>query len=165
MAYYNYGQIPQVYQQIPAQQAQPIQQQPVIQMPQMPTISQYAQPSIIWVSSEKEAQMYPVAPNNAVTLWNTNEPTVYLKQADASGRPTIKTYDLVERTEVAAKKETTTSGGFATKDDLAAVVSAIQSVNGSIAAMKTDIDTVKNDLYGVVGKKKTTKKQEVDDDA
>ena len=46
-----------------------------------------------------EAANYPVAPNNAVTLWDSNSPVVYLKQADASGKPSMKTYDLVERTQ------------------------------------------------------------------
>lgn len=56
-------------------------------------------PSIVWVQSEMEAANYPVAPNNAVTLWDSNSPVVYLKQADASGKPSMKTYDLVERTQ------------------------------------------------------------------
>lgn len=60
---------------------------------------QQAAPSIVWVQSEMEAANYPVAPNNAVTLWDSNSPVVYLKQADASGKPSMKTYDLVERTQ------------------------------------------------------------------
>lgn len=54
-------------------------------------------PSIVWVQSEQEAINYLVAPNSAVTLWDSNSPVVYLKQADASGKPSMKTYDLVER--------------------------------------------------------------------
>ena len=54
-------------------------------------------PSIVWVQSEQEALNYLVAPNSAVTLWDSNSPVVYLKQADASGKPSMKTYDLVER--------------------------------------------------------------------
>ena len=38
-----------------------------------------------------------MAPNSAVTLWDSNAPVVYLKQADASGKPSMKIYDLVER--------------------------------------------------------------------
>ena len=54
-------------------------------------------PSIVWVQSEQEAMNYLVAPNSAVTLWDSNSPVVYLKQADASGKPSMKIYDLVER--------------------------------------------------------------------
>lgn len=61
--------------------------------------AQQQSPSIVWVQSEMEAASYPVAPNNAVTLWDSNTPVVYLKQADASGKPSMKVYDLVERTQ------------------------------------------------------------------
>lgn len=69
--------------------------QPMMQQPQQAPAS----PSIVWVQSEMEAANYLVAPNSAVTLWDSNSPVVYLKQADASGKPTMKTYDLVERTQ------------------------------------------------------------------
>lgn len=55
------------------------------------------QPGIIWVPSEQSANEYLVAPNNAVALWDSNNPVIYLKQADASGKPSMKVYDLVER--------------------------------------------------------------------
>ena len=57
-----------------------------------------AQGGVQWVSGEQEARGYLIAPNSAVALWDSNAPTVYLKQADASGRPSLKIYDLVERT-------------------------------------------------------------------
>ena len=66
--------------------------QPMQQPQQAP-----ASPSIVWVQSEMEAANYLVAPNSAVTLWDSNSPVVYLKQADASGKPSMKIYDLVER--------------------------------------------------------------------
>lgn len=58
---------------------------------------QQSSPSIVWVQNEMEAANYLVAPNSAVTLWDSNSPVVYLKQADASGKPSMKIYDLVER--------------------------------------------------------------------
>lgn len=64
-------------------------------MQQVP--QQQAAPSIVWVQNEMEAANYLVAPNSAVTLWDSNAPVVYLKQADASGKPSMKIYDLVER--------------------------------------------------------------------
>ena len=142
----------QMYQQPVMQQQQPIQQ------PQMQTSN-----SIIWVSGEKEAAMYPIAPNNAVTLWSQSEPVVYLKQADASGKPTMKTYDLVERSEGA---QTGASGAgaktpdYATKDELAALVTAVRGIDGVVASVRSDMETMKGDLYGIAGKKKTSKKTE-----
>lgn len=93
-----FGQQPYVYQQ-------PIYSQPISQPMQEPMMRPQYQPqyqpqqnqSIIWVPSEKAANDYIVAPNNAVTLWDMNAPVVYVKKADASGKPDMKTYDLVER--------------------------------------------------------------------
>lgn len=77
--------------------------QPAI--PQAPAPAATAQTSnaqqagILWVSSEAEARNYPVAPNYAVALWDSSRPAVYIKQADASGKPVLKAYDLTERSE------------------------------------------------------------------
>lgn len=53
--------------------------------------------SIVWVQNEQEAFNYLVAPNSAVALWDIDNPVIYLKQADAAGKPSMKIYDLVER--------------------------------------------------------------------
>lgn len=81
---------PGSYQQTPP----PVQQ--TTQQYQTPLTNQNG---IIWVPNEQAANDYLVAPNSAVTLWNSNAPVVYLKQADASGKPSMKVYDLVERTQ------------------------------------------------------------------
>ena len=82
---------------MPDQLAQLRQNQYQPNMQQVP--QQQAAPSIVWVQNEMEAANYLVAPNSAVTLWDSNSPVVYLKQADASGKPSMKIYDLVERTQ------------------------------------------------------------------
>ena len=121
------------------------------------------QTSIIWVSGEKEAQMYPVAPNNAVTLWSQSEPVVYLKQADATGKPSLKVYDLVERAESANTGVSSVDGKsttYATKDELSAVVGAVKGFDDAIGSIKSEIDAMKGDLYGIAGKKKKVKEDE-----
>ena len=67
--------------------------------PNMQQVPQQQAPSILWVQNEMEEANYLVAPNSAVTLWDSNAPVVYLKQADASGKPSMKIYDLVERSQ------------------------------------------------------------------
>lgn len=86
--------VPDQLAQLRQNQFQPIQQPQQFQPQQNPPA-----PSIVWVQSEQEALNYLVAPNSAVTLWDSNAPVVYLKQADASGKPSMKIYDLVERTQ------------------------------------------------------------------
>lgn len=79
-----------------AQLRQPYQQ-PAPQAMQQPVPQPQAQPGIVWVPNETAAREYLVAPNSAVAMWDSSAPVVYLKQADASGKPTLKVYDLVER--------------------------------------------------------------------
>ena len=112
-----FGQQPYVYQQPIYNQpigqpiSQPTQYQPAPQMPAyQPQPQQPQNQSIIWVPNEQAANDFIVAPNNAVTLWDMNAPVVYVKKADASGKPSMTTYDLVERaqaviTHTAARKD------------------------------------------------------------
>ena len=128
----------------------------------------YAPPTgIIWVSGESEASMYPIAPNNAIALWEKSGKTVYLKSADATGKPTLRIYDLSERTKMPVDDVSLTDGKlptYATKDELSAVLTAINECEGIISSLRSDIDTIKGDMYGIAGKKKAKKPAEVDED-
>lgn len=143
---------------------------PVQQM--MQNAQQTAQPqmqspsSIIWVKNQQEAAMYPIAPNNAVALWDQSAASVYLKQADASGKPTMKIYDLVERAETATdgtNENESKPSTYATKDDLGAVLGVVNGFDEVIGALKSDIETMKSDIYGIAGKKKMSKKVKDED--
>lgn len=103
--------------------------------------------------------MYPVAPNSAVTLWNQMEPVVYLKQSDATGKPTLKVYDLVERSaEKPAVQGETKAEEYATKAELSAMAGVVRNFDELLGSLRSDIDTMKSDMYGIAGKKKTSKK-------
>ena len=175
MAAYNYygqgygnpygmnGFYPQGYQPVMPQQPQMMQNPQQMNQPMQSYSPVINQSGIIWVSGAQEAQMYPIAPNNAVALWEKSGKVIYLKQADATGKPTITIYDLVERTEAA--QESHESGNsklpdYATKDELSTIVGAVKGLAGEVEQMK-------GDLYGVAGRKKSVKKVEVteDDDA
>ena len=138
-------------------------QQPAPQPAPMTPAQTAPQNSIIWVASDKEAAMYPIAPNAAVTLWSQSEPVVYLKQADASGKPILKTYDLVERTDD-APRQAERSEEYATKTDLSAVVGVMNNYKDAISTLRSDIETIKADMYGIAGKKKAQKKTEEADE-
>ena len=111
--------------------------------------------------------MFPCGPNSAVALWQKDGKTIYLKQADATGRPTLTVYDLVERS------ETPQDGGnsgdnklpaYATKDELGVVVGAVKDYSEALSNIKNEIETMKGDLYGVAGRKRVVKKQEAEDE-
>lgn len=145
---YNYqpSYMPQAY-QAPVPQAQP---QPV----QMPSPSPSTSTGINWVNGEREAMLYPVAPNTAIALWDSTAPCIYLKQADASGKPTVKAYDLVERVQEKTQENVVQEHAeYATKQEFGSVASAIEGI-------RHDIDSIKSDLYGLAGKNKTKKESE-----
>lgn len=130
--YYSGYQQPQFYQPpMPDQLAQlrGAQYQPQ-QFAQQPP-QQAGGQSMVWVSGEQEAMGYLVAPNSAVALWDSNAPTIYLKQADASGKPSIKVYDLVERnaptTAPAAPQAAPVE--YATKQDLEALAARVEALS------------------------------------
>lgn len=78
---------------------QPLPPQTPAQVAQQPVSGPSQNNGIIWVSGKGEADGYLVAPNSAVALWDANNPVIYLRQADSTGKPSTKVYDLVERTD------------------------------------------------------------------
>lgn len=82
------------------QMPQPVQPQPI--QTNMGPLNPTGVPQnsgIIWVSGKGEADGYPVVPNSAVALWDANNPVIYLRKADSTGKPSTVVYDLVERTD------------------------------------------------------------------
>lgn len=53
---------------------------------------------IIFVENAEEARAYAVAPLASVILMDRHASTFYIKSADASGMPTLRTFDFRERT-------------------------------------------------------------------
>lgn len=94
------------------------------------------QNGIIWVPNEQAANDYLVAPNSAVTLWNSNAPVVYLKQADASGKPSMKVYDLVERTQRSVQAPTVEYAPLSRLEALEARLNELTAVKESSKSAK-----------------------------
>src|SRR5699024_1471975 len=116
-----------------AQFRQPYQpfQQPAQQvMPQMqpPQQQQMVGQSIIWVQNAQEAYNYLVAPNSAAALWDSNSPVVYLNQADASGKPTMNIYDLVERTTQRPQAAPQPAAEYVTRQEFAVLQARIDAL-------------------------------------
>lgn len=168
--YYNYNNPYQNYYQ---PMYQPVQQQPVMaqQAQQTVPVQSYSpainQSGIIWVSGPMEAQSYPIAPNNAVALWEKSGKVIYLKSADATGKPTMTIYDLVERDQSASDGGGEQNTEYATKSDLSAVVGVVKGFDELLSGIKSDVDAMKGDLWGIAGQKKKSaskKAVEVADD-
>ena len=102
------------------------QMQAIPPMPQNPL----PQSGVQWVSGEQEARSWMVAPNAAVALWDSTAPTVYLKQADASGKPTLKVYDLVERLARAPDTQKAPAAEYGTRKEFDALAALVSEMKG-----------------------------------
>lgn len=102
------------------------QMQAIPPMPQNPL----PQSGVQWVTGEQEARSWMVAPNAAVALWDSTAPTVYLKQADASGKPTLKVYDLVERLASAPDTQKAPAAEYVTRKEFDALAALVSEMKG-----------------------------------
>lgn len=131
MAYTPYGwQNPYYAQPMPDNLAQLRQQQMPPMMAPQPPQNSVAQSGVQWVSGEQEARNWMIAPNAAVALWDSSAPTVYLKKADASGKPSLTIYDLVERTETPRTATQEKGVEFVTRKEFDALAALVSELKG-----------------------------------
>ena len=124
----NIGQFNQQYQQPMHQQMQPVQ------TAQQPTND------FLWVLNENEATSYPVAPNNTVTLWDKNLPTIYIKSVNAQGVPSMRVLDFVERT---ATNPTPPVGTAFNSPNNFVTIDSFNALKGDVEALRGKLDELK----------------------
>lgn len=141
MAYYAPFYRPTYYdpvQQNPMGQFNQQFQQPMAQPMQNAQIPMQGQPTndFLWVLNENEATSYPVAPNNTVTLWDKNLPTIYIKSVNAQGVPSMRILDFTERSAAATKTPSVTSfnstNNFVTLDSFNALKGDVEALRGKL---------------------------------
>ncbi len=107
-------------------------QQMQMQTPPSPMPMQTQGNDMLWVLGQTEAESYPVAPNNTVTLWDKNQSTIYIKSVNAQGIPSMRILDFNERAINGSKTPTEhvckCGDKFISKEDLNAVNDKIQEV-------------------------------------
>ena len=116
------------------QQYQPPMAQPM-QNAQMPLQGQPTN-DFLWVLNENEATSSPVAPNNTVTLWDKNLPTIYIKSVNAQGVPSMRILDFTERLANAPKTPSVPSfnspNNFVTLDSFNALKGDVEALRGKL---------------------------------
>lgn len=160
MAYYAPFYRPTYYdpvQQNPMGQFNQQYQQPMAQQMQNAQMPIQGQPTndFLWVLNENEATSYPVAPNNTVTLWDKNLPTIYIKSVNAQGIPSMRILDFTERLVNAPKTSSAPSfnspNNFVTLDSFNALEAKFAALEGKVdelrpkASAKTKKAEVEND--------------------
>lgn len=160
MAYYAPFYRPTYYdhvQQSQMGQYNPQYQQPMAQPMQNAQMPMQGQPTndFLWVLNENEATSYPVAPNNTVTLWDKNLPTIYIKSVNAQGVPSMRILDFTERLANAPKTSSAPSfnstNNFVTLDSFNALKGDVEALRGKLDELsikpsaKTKKTEVEND--------------------
>ena len=145
MAYYAPFYRPTYYdpvQQNPMGQFNQQFQQPIPQPMQNAQMPIQGQPTndFLWVLNENEATSYPVAPNNTVTLWDKNLPTIYIKSVNAQGVPSMRVLDFTERTAAAPKMPSApsfnSSNNFVTIDSFNALEAKFSALESKVDELR-----------------------------
>lgn len=123
MAYNNY---------FPATYQNPYQ----VQQWQQPTQQTQAS-GIIWVQGEAGAKSYLVAPNTTVQLWDSESQKIFLKSADASGMPSIKTLEYTIVGGANNAPEAVASKEYVLLDDFNALQDELESLRARVDKMTT----------------------------
>lgn len=118
---------------------QQYQQQMVQQMQPTPMQTQPTN-DFLWVLNENEATSYPVAPNNTVTLWDKNLPTIYIKSVNAQGVPSMRVLDFVERT---ATNPTPPVGTAFNSPNNFVTLDTFNALKGDVEALRGKLDELK----------------------
>ncbi len=137
-----YNNFPVSYQNPYYQQQLLMQQQPQYSMQQNPIIPQ-PQPqqpvqsnNIIWVTGEAGAKSYLVAPNTTVQLWDSESQTIYLKSADASGMPSIKTLEYNIKNENQPIQAKLVEDEYISREEFDALKTQIMSIKREMESLK-----------------------------
>ena len=150
---------------------QPMVQQPVVQ-PQVQPVQnapgRIQNGGFVTVRSEAEARDYPVAPGTSVTFKHETAPYCYTKTMGFSQfeAPRFEKFRLIKEEDGSGdvSKADVKEAGYATQDELGKLVGVVQSINSLVGTLKSDVDNLKSDMYGALGKRKTVKKPEASDD-
>ena len=111
------------------------------QMQQPPQGAQQPSNGFVWVNDINEAANYLVAPNSAVQLWDKNSPCVYLKTADAAGKPTMQIFDLVERKQQpTAQTQTAATTDYVTRAEFAELQAKFDALTAKKSKTKSEVE-------------------------
>lgn len=106
------------------------------QPPQVAQAANQAQNTgIIWVSGEAGAKAYLVAPNTTVALYDSEAQTIYLKSADASGMPTIKTLDYTIRDAQKPLANAVAQDNYVKRPEIDAITAQIEAIKARLDSL------------------------------
>ena len=114
---------------------QPYYPQYQYQTPQVPTPQPQQMGGRVWVSGEAGAKAYILAPNSSAELWDSEQQTIYLKSADASGIPSMKALDYTIRSET----PTSPVQGVQPQSHTNVSIEDLNALQGQIDALRDEV--------------------------
>lgn len=132
----------------PMMNQQPMQQQAPVQQPTQPvTPVMQQQPTMtgpVFVNGEAGAKGYLIAPNSTVMLIDADPDahTFWLKSADASGMPSIRTFDYTERVNASRAPQTPVESSpavnvdYVTREEWEALQARADALAAELEALK-----------------------------
>lgn len=114
---------------------QPYYPQYQYQTPQVPTPQPQQMGGRVWVSGEAGAKAYILAPNSSAELWDSEQQTIYLKSADASGIPSMKVLDYTIRSEAPTRPPEGVRGN----GNINVSMEDLNALQGQIDALKDEV--------------------------
>lgn len=121
---------------------QPYYPQYQYQAPQVQTPQPQQMGGRVWVSGEAGAKAYILAPNSSAELWDSEQQTIYLKSADASGIPSMKILDYTIRSEAPTSPIQSVKASTpinVSREDLNALQSQIDALKDEVRACRQTI--------------------------
>ena len=108
-------------------------------------VPQTAMPTsdLIWVLNENEAASYPVMPGNTVTLWDKNNPTIYIKSVNAQGIPSMEILDFKKRPQNAPQ---TSQSAFDGDEGKYVAADVFASLRAEFVALKAKVESISPDI-------------------
>ena len=118
----------------PYQYAPPFQNQMMTQKPQIGG-------GFIWVQGEEGAKAYLVAPDTTVTLWDSENPIIYIKSADRNGIPSMRVLEFKEKASKSQESSQVLQGNkngadYLTRNEFDEFRSKFEELEGYVKSLK-----------------------------
>lgn len=99
---------------------------------------------IIWVQGEAGAKAYSnIRPDVPVALWDSEEPVIYIKSMDATGKPSMTILDYKER-DLSEQKQPEVKAEYATKEQFENLNDQYSSFSGQLKELSEHITEIEN---------------------
>lgn len=110
--------------------------QPMYQPQMMTQVQTQPGSGMLWVQGEAAAKSWAVAPGASVVLWDSENPFIYIKSADLSGIPSMRTLRWEEyHPEAAQQAAQAHTGDFAPMGTVRALEDKIKALEERIESL------------------------------